>query len=72
VLGFVVFGRSCLGPFLLVAAGLLLTLLRATNAYLVLGFVFTLLILMAQGINPRRKRSHPTSYGLVIRDRSGQ
>ena len=47
VLGFLVFGRSWWGPLLLVAAGVLLTLLLAANAYVVLGFVFTLLVVGA-------------------------
>jgi hypothetical protein len=45
VLGFLIFGRSWWGPYLLVAAAVLLTLLLAANAYLVLGFAFTLLVL---------------------------
>jgi hypothetical protein len=50
VLGFLVFGRRWWGSFLLVAAGTLLTLLLAGNAYLVLGIVFTLLIVTALAV----------------------
>ena len=47
LVGFLIFGRSWWGPFLLVAALVLLTLLLAAKADLTLGLAFVLLISLA-------------------------
>jgi hypothetical protein len=60
VLGFLIFGPKWWGPFLLIAAAVLLTLLLASNAYVVIGLGFTLLLgiliaaLVAEGAASRR------------------
>jgi hypothetical protein len=70
VLGFLVFGRSWWGPLLLVAAGVLLTLLLAANAYVVLGFVFTLLVVGALVVilvgNARTRRRTALSHATGV------
>lgn len=45
VLGFLIFGRSWWGSFLVIGAVVLLTLLLASDAYIAIGFAFALLLL---------------------------
>lgn len=49
VLGFLIFGRSWLGSFLVIGSVVLLTLLLAPDAYIALGLAFALLLLIALG-----------------------
>ncbi len=49
VLGFLIFGRSWWGSFLIIGSVVLLTLLLAPNAYIAIGVAFSLLLLAALG-----------------------
>jgi len=49
VLGFLIFGRSWWGSFLVIGSVVLLTLLLAPDAYIAIGFAFALLLLVAVG-----------------------
>jgi hypothetical protein len=50
VLGFLIFGRSWWGSFLIIASFVLLTLLLASEAYVVIGIIFALLFLASAGV----------------------
>ena len=47
VLGFLIFGRSWWGPFLIIGSVVLLTLLLASEAYIAIGLTFVLLLFAA-------------------------
>jgi hypothetical protein len=49
VLGFLIYGRSWWGPFLVIASVVLLTLVLAPDAYIAFGLAFTVLLLAALG-----------------------
>jgi hypothetical protein len=49
LLGFLIFGQSWWGSFLVIASVVLLTLLLAPDAYIALGLAFALLLLAAVG-----------------------
>ena len=49
LLGFLIFGRSWWGSFLIIGSVVLLTLLLASDAYIVIGLAFALLLLAALG-----------------------
>jgi hypothetical protein len=50
VLGFLIYGRSWWGPFLVIASVVTLTLLLAPDAYIAIGLAFALLLLAALGV----------------------
>jgi hypothetical protein len=50
VLGFLIYGRSCWGPLLIIASIVLLTLLLAPEAYIAIGLAFALLLLVAGSV----------------------
>jgi hypothetical protein len=50
VLGFLIFGRSRWGSFLVIGSVVLLALLLAPDAYIALGFAFALLLLVALAV----------------------
>jgi hypothetical protein len=49
VLGFLIFGRSWWGSFLVIGSVVMLTLLLAPDAYIAIGLAFALLLLAALG-----------------------
>ncbi len=65
VLGFLIFGRDWWGSLLLIASIVLLTLLLASEAYIAIGFTFTLLVVAAL-ITIITARPHPR-FGLQDR-----
>lgn len=65
VLGFLIFGRDWWGSLLLIASIVLLTLLLASEAYIAIGFTFTLLVVAAL-IAIITARPHPR-FGLQDR-----
>jgi hypothetical protein len=50
VLGFLIFGRSWWGSFLIIGSVVMLTLLLAPDAYIAIGLAFALLLLAALGV----------------------
>lgn len=57
VLGFLFFGRSWWGPFLVLGSIVLLTLLLAPEAYTAFGIAFALFLLTTLGVTVARRRS---------------
>jgi hypothetical protein len=55
VLGFLIFGRSFWGSFLIIASVVLLTLLLAPEAYIVFGLAFAVLLLAALAVTVRER-----------------
>ena len=64
VLGFLIFGRSWWGSFLVIASVVMLTLLLAPDAYIAIGFAFALLLLAALGAMIAARSSKRSSAAL--------